>query len=170
MNKKGFTLTELMIALAIIGILAAIAVPAYYGYTKKATIRAGEASLTDYQLISESLHAENHQYAPINAPDGAYQLLRNPNRQVTQDTITWFQYNTNGEIQSKRAVCNVPADGLCLDFKPSLHFSYRVTFSPDSAGNTGQKYIIQVLDPARGNIPIIARNQDQPPPEYWPNL
>ena len=57
-NKKGFTLIELMIVIAIIGILAAIAIPNFIAYRNKAFCSAAEsdaksiaADIADYFAI-----------------------------------------------------------------------------------------------------------------------
>ena len=80
-KQQGFTLIELMIVVAIIGILAAIAIPAYQDYTIRAQVSEGlnlaggaKAAVSEYTM-DRGVFPTDNTAAGLSAPasiDGSY--------------------------------------------------------------------------------------------------
>ena len=64
-NEKGFTLIELLIVVAIIGILAAIAIPQFSSYRAKAYNSAAQSDLKNIKTGMEAYMADNQEYPAV---------------------------------------------------------------------------------------------------------
>lgn len=61
--QNGFTLIELMIVVAIIGILASIAMPAYTDYITKSALSEASSGLANIRVRMEQYYQDNRTYA-----------------------------------------------------------------------------------------------------------
>ena len=69
-DQKGFTLIELMIVIAIIGILAAIAIPQFASYRKRAYNGAAQADLKNAATAQEAYYVDNQTYTTTTGATG----------------------------------------------------------------------------------------------------
>ncbi|WP_079203213.1 type IV pilin protein [Pseudomonas sp. CC6-YY-74] len=84
--SAGFTLIELMIAVAIIGVLAAIALPNYTEYMTRSKRAEGQALLSDVSARQERFYAQNTNYVtnPANIANLAFPKAAN-NRIISEN-------------------------------------------------------------------------------------
>ncbi len=103
-NEKGFTLIELMIVIAIIGILAAIAIPQFSAYRKRSYNAAANADLRNAATAQEAYYVDWEIYASdITALVGTYGLYTS--KGVTFNTCsgdvtsyTMSAYHGSGDV------------------------------------------------------------------------
>src|SRR5207245_9873841 len=62
-DSKGFTLVELLVVLATLGIISALAIPMFQGFIKKAKAVEGEVALSEIKRLEEQYSADNLRFS-----------------------------------------------------------------------------------------------------------
>ena len=115
-TANGFTLIELMIVVAIIAILAALALPAYGDYVKRARIADAVGQLSDMRVKMEQLFQDKRSYADCGtgvavlptSPNFTFSCTKKTATEYTikaagQNTVSGFEF-TISQDQSRTSV------------------------------------------------------------------
>ncbi|HEZ6784111.1 TPA: pilin [Neisseria meningitidis] len=107
--QKGFTLIELMIVIAIVGILAAVALPAYQDYTARAQVSEAillaegqKSAVTEYYLNHGEWPANNSSAGVASSSKIKGKYVKEVEVKNGVVTATMASSNVNKEIKGKK--------------------------------------------------------------------
>ncbi|HGH6297386.1 TPA: pilin [Neisseria meningitidis] len=107
--QKGFTLIELMIVIAIVGILAAVALPAYQDYTARAQVSEAillaegqKSAVTEYYLNHGTWPKNNTSAGVASSTDIKGKYVQSVEVKNGVVTATMASSNVNNEIKGKK--------------------------------------------------------------------
>ncbi|HFC8190691.1 TPA: pilin [Neisseria meningitidis] len=107
--QKGFTLIELMIVIAIVGILAAVALPAYQDYTARAQVSEAillaegqKSAVTEYYLNHGEWPGDNSSAGVASSTDIKGKYVAGVKVEKGVITATMASSNVNNEIKDKK--------------------------------------------------------------------
>jgi type IV pilus assembly protein PilA len=133
--SKGFTLIELMIVVAIIGILAAVAIPAYQDYTIRTKVSEGVNLAAGSKTAVEEARIALGRYPESVLPANISYGLASP-ASITGNNVSQIEVGASGVI-TVTFNNDTTINGKTIILKPNAHSSGSIKWScTQPGGNT----------------------------------
>jgi len=150
-KTKGFTLIELMIVVAIIGILAAVAIPAFMKYIRRS--KTAEATMNIRKIFDSSVSYYNEEHASQTGAITSRQFPQGDGPTPTGDGVAHPACGGAGASSVKiapTATTFSSATWQALNFSVDDPFYYQYVYQSTGSGSTGtaSKFTAR----ARGNL------------------
>jgi type IV pilus assembly protein PilA len=131
-KQKGFTLIELMIVVAIVGILASIAIPSYQNYTNRAKFSEVIQATAPFKLGVEVC---SHDMGALTACGGGGENAVNgvPANTGASGYISSITTTATGQITATSQ--NIPGSPITYILNPSLSDNGHISWMLDSASS-----------------------------------
>jgi type IV pilus assembly protein PilE len=142
-SARGFTLIELMIAVAIIGILVKLAYPAYTQSVKKSRRATAKTALLDLAQREERFMSTNNTYSATAAPDLGYTAGSTFPINIASGTTAYYQLSVTAVAASASGPASFTgtatrinaqtADGECGDYQILSDGEQKITNATSTA-------------------------------------
>ena len=134
-KQQGFTLIELMIVVAIIGILAAVAIPAYQDYTNRAKVTEGISLASATKLGVSETYASGTALADMDA----MATIGQPDFTATDIVKTLAV--TNGVIAITYDGTEVGGNDFTVTMTPTVNASGALTWACTTSSSDAYKFV-----------------------------